>query len=340
MKNNPIDIVIPYVNGNDPEWIASKNEYYAGSNLDDNANSEDRYEDWENLHILLRGVERFMPWVNKVFLVISNKRQIPSFLNVDNPRLRVVTHEEYIPAEYLPTFNSNTIEMNYFRIKDLSENFILFNDDMFPMSDIDEGYYFQDDMVCEEAVEMPIIPVDIGRITRYSLMVKANNMVFINRHFDKREVQKRNPEKWFFDGYGDLLKRTEGLTYWNNFVGFHDRHMPVALKKSTLRHIWDIEPDMLHTASLNRFRDYTDVSQYIIRYWQICEGNFIPRRTLGEPFWVTKQNYREVAREIVCKPHQMICLMEDDIGECFEDVKREINNAMHEILPGKSSYEK
>ena len=340
MNNNPIDIVIPWVDGSDAEWISEKNKYYVGKHLDDDANSEARYEDWDNLYILFRGIEKFLPWFNRVFLIVSDQRQIPEFIRKDHPKLRIVTHDEYIPEEYLPTFNSNTIEMNYFRIKELSENFILFNDDMFPMSDIDEAYYFQNNMVCEEAVEMPIIPVDIGQITRYSLMVKANNMVFINRHFSKREVQKKNPDKWFFKGYGDLLQRTEGLAYWDNFVGFHDRHMPVALKKSTLKHIWDIEPEMMHIASLNKFRDYTDVSQYIIRYWQICEGDFIPRRTLGEPFWVTKQNYEEVAEKIWSTPDQMICLMEDDLTGVFEQVRDTINNAMLKVLPDKSSFEK
>lgn len=338
--NEPIDIIIPWVDGNNPEWRETKNKYLGISGADINANSSARYESWDNLYLLFRGIERFMPWVHKVFLVICGREQIPEFLNTGHPKLRIVTHEEYIPEEYLPTFNSNTIEMNYFRIEDLSENFVLFNDDMFPTGKIDETYYFQDNRVCEEAVEMPIMPVDIGQITRYSLMVKANNMVFINRHFNKREVQKKNPEKWFYEGYGDLLQRTEGLRYWNHFVGFHDRHMPVAIKKSTLRHLWDIEPEMLHAASKNRFRDYTDVSQYIIRYWQICEGDFLPRRTMGEPYWVTGDNFMEVAKNIADQPHQMICLMEDCTPEEFTVIRDEINRALEKVLPGKSSFEK
>ena len=42
-----------------------------------------------------------------------------------------VKTEEFIPKEYLPTFNSNVIEMNLHRIENLSEKFILFNDDLF-----------------------------------------------------------------------------------------------------------------------------------------------------------------------------------------------------------------
>jgi hypothetical protein len=82
---------------------------------------------------------------------------IPNFLNTENPKLEIVRYEDYIPKEYLPVFNSNTIEMNYHRIDDLSENFVLFNDDMIPLQPIDEEYYFQNNRVCDEAVENIVV---------------------------------------------------------------------------------------------------------------------------------------------------------------------------------------
>ena len=337
MNNKPIDIVISWVDGNDREWVREKDKYLSDK-TDLGANSSIRYEDWGNLHILFRGIEKFMPWANKIFLVTCG--HFPNYLDLANPRLRLVSHEEYIPGEYLPTFNSNTIEMNYFRIGELSENFILFNDDMFPLLPIDEEYYFVNDEVCEEAVEMPIMPLDIGDGTEAFLTMMLNNVRFINRHFNKRKVQKENNEKWFFEGYGDLLQRTEGLRYWNNFVGFHDRHMPVALKKSTFAKIWETEPEALDAASRNRFRDYNDLTQYLARYWQICEGDFHPRRTLGEPYAVTIENYREVARAIREEEHQMVCLLDRCSPEEFEIIKPEINAALESVLPDKCSFER
>ncbi len=338
MSSCPIDIVIPWVDSSDILWQKKKDEYAASCGMDINANSNVRYESWDNLHLIFRGIERYMPWVHKVFLVTCG--QIPDFLNIDHPRLKLVKHEDYIPREYLPTFNSNTIEMNYFRIEELSENFILFNDDTFPLAEIREDYYFQNQTVCDEAVESPIMPVDVGQITEYSCMVKINNLLFINRHFKKREVQEKNRGKWFYDGYGQLLQRTEGLSYWDNFVGFHDRHMPVALKKSVLRHLWEIEPERLALASSNHFRGYTDLSQCIARYWQLCTGDFIPRKTLGDPYLVTIDNYKKVAEDIAGQPHQMVCLTEDCTPVEFVKIRDEINRALESVLPDKSSFEK
>lgn len=335
--NQPIDLIIPWVDDSDSVWKREKEKYLASVAADGNANSNIRYQSWDNLHYWFRAVEKFMPWVHKVFFVTWG--HMPSFLNMECPKLEVVRHDDYIPKEYLPTFNSNTIEMNYHRIEGLSENFILFNDDFFPLQPIPEEYYFQNDMICDEAVESPIMPVDIGSISGWSCRMKANNILFINRHFSKREVQKRNYNKWFCKEYGELLQRNEGLSYWNNFCGFHDPHMASAMKKSTLRKLWELEPDTLHTASLNRFRGETDVSQYLIRYWQLCEGNFVPRKTLGKPYLVTLENCNDIAESIKKQEWQMVSLNEECMPEEFEIVKETINKALGELLPGKSSFE-
>ena len=56
---------------------------------------------------------------------------MPKWLNTNHPKLNIVKHSDYIPSQYLPTFNSHTIELNIHRIKGLSEFFVYFNDDMF-----------------------------------------------------------------------------------------------------------------------------------------------------------------------------------------------------------------
>lgn len=336
--NDKIDIIIPWVDGSDLEWLKEKEKYYLLRNADCKSNSNIRFQSWDNLRYWFRAVEKNMPWVNKIFFVTWG--HLPAFLNTAHPKLRIVRHREYIPEKYLPTFNSNTIEMNYHRIPDLSENFILFNDDLFPLQPISEEYYFDNNMVCDEAVEGHITPVDIGDLSRWACVVKANNMLFINRHFAKRQVQKENFWKWFYPGYGELLKRNISLHYWYDFAGFHDPHMAVALKKSTLERLWKTEEDTLNQASLNQFRGETDVSQCLIRYWQLCMGDFKPRKTLGKSFVVRMNNYKQIAKEIEQRKWQMVSLNEDCRPEEFEIIKAEINGSLAKILPDKSSFEK
>ena len=343
-----IDIIIPWVDGNDPEWqrelqqtkekIKGRTGQDGTDGIQELANTNIRYESWDNLQYIFRGIEKFMPWADRVFLVTWG--HLPEFINPSHPKLRIVRHSDYIPEEYLPTFNSNVIELNYHRIDELGENFILFNDDCFPLRPIPASYYFINGVPCDEAVESPIMPVDIGAISKYASHLKANNILLINQHFNKREVQEKNWDKWYFEGYGELLERNRGLHFWNNFAGFHDFHMPVPLKKSTLRHLWEIEPEELDRASHNRFRDSSDLSQCLVRYWQLCTGDFIPQKSEGIPYVVTRDNYEEVAGSIRGTVSQMVCLSEDCTPEEFATIKEAINQALADVLPDKCSFEK
>lgn len=332
-----VDIIIPWVDGNDPEWLSERAKAIKQFKPDKEASSEIRFQSWDNLRYWFRAVDSFLPWVNHIFFVTWG--HIPEWLNVSNSKVRIVKHSDYIPEKYLPTYNSNTIEMNYFRIEELSENFIIFNDDMFPLQPIEEEYYFKDDKVCDEAVENIIIAAGFGPVANMARYTQINNMMIINKYFKKRDVQERYPEIWFGTDYGDRNERTNSLTYWNDFPGFYDPHLPSAMKKSVLKKLWDIEPEQLDKASENHFRAYNDLTQYLIRYWQICSGDINPRRTEGKVYFVDIGNYKEIAEDIRGQKRQMICINENCTDEEFKIVKQEINSAFETILPEKSSFE-
>ena len=336
--NQPIDIVIPWVDDRDEAWRKEYRESLRRYCPEVKSVSNIRFESWDNLHYWFRALEKFMPWINKVVFVTWG--HLPSFLRTDHPKLKIVRHEDYIPQEYLPTYNSNSIEMNYHRIKELSENFVIFNDDMIPLQPIPETYYFSEDKVCDEAVEGAICPAEVGPIANMARYTQVNNMIIINRHFKKREVQEKNPGVWSSEAYGELMERNKSMSYWYDFSGFHDPHMPSAMKKSTLKKLWEVEPETLDAGSRNHFRTYTDVTQYLIRYWQLCEGNIVPRRTLGKMCIVNKDNASYYAEGIARQEWQMVSLNEDCTPEEFQGIKEKINKALHSILPDKSSFEK
>ena len=100
-----------------------------------------RYRDWDTLKYWFRGVEKYAPWVNKIHFVTYG--HLPKFLNTNNPKLNIVNHKDFIPKEYLPTFSANPIELNLHRIKDLSEQFVFFNDDMFVINKVKSTDFFK-----------------------------------------------------------------------------------------------------------------------------------------------------------------------------------------------------
>ena len=332
MKSDTIDLVIPWVDGNDPEWQAEKNKYDKA-----NAVSNVRYESWDNLQYVFRGIEKYMPWVHRVFLITWG--HIPGWINSLCEKLVIIKHEKYIPPKYLPTFNSNVIEMNYFRIEELSENFILFNDDLFPVQPIPKEYYFQNGLPCEEAVETHfILKADKGMDLQMNYAC-VNNMVLLNRNFDKREVIEKNRDKWFSPVYGERLQQNVNLEFWNNFESFVYPHEAMPMKKSILKEIWEKEPEALDKASQNKFREYSDVTQRLITMWQICSGKFVPHKYQGKMFLIDDSNYKEAAKAIREQRYPIISLNETGIGN-FELIKSEINMALEELLPQKSDFER
>lgn len=336
--NGKIDIVLTWVDGGDPKWRREKEMFLKGRQIEKGSDSHIRFESWDNLQYWFRAVERFMPWIHQVVFITYG--HLPAFLKTDHHKLKIVKHTDYIPAQYLPTFNSNTIEMNLHRILELSENFILFNDDFFPLQPIAEDYYFRDDQVCDEAVENIITTAAFGPVSHMARYTQVNNMFVINKYFKKREVQEKNWDKWYCEDYGELLERTKSLQYWYDFPGFYDPHLASAMKKSVLTHLWEVEEAALDRASRNAFRAYSDITQYVIRYWQICSGDFFPRKTKGKVFFVDMENYKNIADEIAGQKWQMVSLNENCTPEEFAVIKKEINQSFERILPDKSSFEK
>lgn len=69
----------------------------------------------QELRYSLRSLERYAPWVRHVYLVTNG--QIPYWLDLENPRLTVVTHDQIFPnLSHLPTFSSPAIESHIHRL--------------------------------------------------------------------------------------------------------------------------------------------------------------------------------------------------------------------------------
>jgi hypothetical protein len=124
--NFPIDWVFPYVNCDDIEWQQSYMYERKKLNLPINKNYMNgvRYRDLGFLPYLIRGLDKYCNWLNHIFIIVATESQIPKWLNTNHPKIRIVLHKDIIPEEYLPTFNSTTIEMFLKNIPGLSEHFI------------------------------------------------------------------------------------------------------------------------------------------------------------------------------------------------------------------------
>ena len=101
-----------------------------------------RFRDWGTLRYLLRGIAECMPFIERVHLVVAAESQVPTW--IDRERVHIVLHADIIPSSLLPLFNSCTIEMFLHRIDGLAEEYLYFNDDMFPLQPSQPADFFAD----------------------------------------------------------------------------------------------------------------------------------------------------------------------------------------------------
>jgi hypothetical protein len=82
------------------------------------------------LQYSLRSIDLYAPWVNKIYILMNNKKQ-PSWIK-ENDKIIIFEHTDTFPhPSYLPNTNSNAIETTIVNIPGLSEHYIYFNDDIF-----------------------------------------------------------------------------------------------------------------------------------------------------------------------------------------------------------------
>ncbi|BDD39146.1 stealth family protein [Streptococcus ruminantium] len=325
-----IDFVVTWVDGSDPKWQKQKQHYM--SEEDKGLNSVARYRNWEIFKYWFRAVEKHAPWVNKVVLITEG--HVPEWLNINHEKLLLIKHSDYIPQEYLPTFNSNVIELNIHRIEELSEHFVLFNDDMFINKSVGPEDFFRNGLPTDVGVFSPQVPKS-GGIASISL----NNIEVINDYFNTHQILKEWNNKFFRLSYGKHLLKNFIVLPWNSVLGFYDHHLPVAYKKSTFKHLWNLEEQKLRQTSRNKFRTKSDINHWLMRYWQLASGQFTPRSVHFGNYYSIFDELNKIISELRNPKYHLICLNDGEEISDFEEVKQKIAKSFAIRYPKKSSFE-
>lgn len=327
-----IDFVITWVDMEDPKWKAEFSKYSGKKDNEKNGVSEARFRDYGFLKYWFRGVEKFAPWVRKIHFVTSGQK--PEWLDENNPKINLVNHKDYIPAEFLPTYNSVVIERYLHKIPDLAEHFVYFNDDFYIINNISTERFFKNGVPCDIAV--------FQYNPSWSQWYKRikNNLKIINKHFDKKEVMARDHDKWFHKSYGSRARWNYLLKPYGKFITLRTPHNAQPYLKSTFEEVWAVAEKELTETSANRFRTVTDYTPELFRTWQICKGNFEPYNTYSDtkmfPLMIKP---KQAIKAIYNQSYTLICLNDNVHIRNYEQVMGNIKNAFESILPEKSSFE-
>jgi len=139
-----VDAVITWVDGQDEAHIAKRLNYFSKRGIQASTTEiAERLHSANEIEYCLKAMLRFAPWLNRIYLVTD--AQAPKALEtIPDPRIQVIDHKVIFRdyESYLPTFNSLTIESLLWRIPDLSEKFIYFNDDCMLLRPLTEEAFF------------------------------------------------------------------------------------------------------------------------------------------------------------------------------------------------------
>lgn len=135
--------------------------------------------------------------------------------------------------------------------------------------------------------------------------VVLNNMSLINQHFNKHDVLKQHFSKLLHPQNGPIhlgLTMVMSIVSYKHFAGMLFHHMPASFCKQSFRDVWAAEPEILDNTSRHKFRNHCkeDVSQYVVRAWQMASGNFEPRNIMkrGEHFTRLRSDFSGVTRAV------------------------------------------
>ena len=327
-----IDFVVTWVDMNDPKWQKDFATYSGKIDNTKNEVSVARFRDYGLLKYWFRGIDKFAPWVRKIHFVTCGQK--PDWLDASHPKINLVHHEDYIPKEYLPSFNSSVLEIYLHQIPGIADRFVYFNDDFFIIDHLPPERFFKGGIPQDIAA----FRLNLG-LSLWSKCLK-NNIRLINQRFDKKEVFKRDHEKWFFDEYGSKARLTRLLAGYDKFVTLRTPHNAQPYLKSTFEEVWDYAGAELHEMSQHRFRSPKDYTQELFRTWQICRSNFLSYNTYQDtkmfPLLFRSKKAIQAIRD---QSYKLVCINDNEHMRNFEQVMEEVSASFNHILPEKSSFE-
>lgn len=275
----PIDFVLPWVDGSDPEWLTEKKHYQSKHRGHSDSISNNRYQDFGTLRYVLRSIEQNCPWYHKIYLITANQR--PQWLRTDHPKIEIISHQQlFIQPQNLPVFNSSAIEMNLINLKGLSEQFIYLNDDTVILRPTPPERFFQQglavDFLCHGWLKRGKL---FQHLRGQNSWVDAlnNNIALINRTHQPNTLAGHY---LFHPSYSllDKLSNTLLKYCYQHYFWFTHWHLPQPYTRHTLQQVYQhFEPEIL-ACTANRFRAASDLTIYLNRYWHLASGTFIPHK--------------------------------------------------------------
>lgn len=266
-----IDAVITWVDGADPNHRRKRIKYGDKKlfSVDDCA-GESRYSNLGEIFWCVASLNKYAPWLNKLYIVTDGQDPgIERFLEETFPEghipVEIIDHKVIFKdyEEFLPTFNSISIESMTWRIPELSEYYIELNDDFLLISPVNPEDFFVDEntLVCYASKHSQLLT----SLTRKFKKIIKGEMPFTFKGVMLNAARISGEKKYY-------LKLD---------------HTPRSLSKKCYSDFFKNNPDILKSNIKHRFRSYTQFTPeellYMLKY---SKGECILRNVKNNLFYL------------------------------------------------------
>ena len=278
-----IDAVIPWVNGNDKKWQEKINQYTQVKIDFNNKKESVRFNSLGEIDIAIKSIIKYAPFFKNIYLVTDD--QIPDSFeslkvlgNSLDINLELIDHKVIFKGyeEFLPCFNSTSIISLLHRIPNLSEHFVLFNDDVFIMKEAAPEDFFINGL-----------PVLRGRWEKYyeDLKIKAFYYRFLSFEKDKKRWKKGTLRKSM--QFGAKLANDGKKRFLKRF------HTPISMRKSTLVQFFDDKNELLKNNIKYKFRDNNNqfITETLANHLEIKNNTFVYKNNPQLTYFRSYKNY-------------------------------------------------
>ena len=233
-----IDFVITWVDGKD-EKHRLKRQQFQPSNIAKGAAEETRFASNNEIYFSIASILKYVPYCGTIYIITDEQQPANIYDFVEqglcNPdQIKIIDHRTIFTGyeQYLPTFNSLSIETMLWNIPSLSRYFIYLNDDFF----FNAPSEFED-FLANDQIKI------YGHWERSSLVkAKFNLRKGLNKYFGKSLQPK----------YTIAQMLSADLCGLNQYYEIH--HRPHILDREFLKEYFTKYPEILHQQIKYRFR--------------------------------------------------------------------------------------
>lgn len=242
---NALDVVIAWVDGDDPTLKEKRNHYKANKHLASDAITSTRFASDNEIYYNIASILKYVPFCRYIYIVTDQQR--PLFIDdfakqgiCVNNKIRMVDHKDIFAGyeQFLPTFNTRSIETMLCNISELSDYFIYMNDD----------FFFNQSVTIDDFLDEQNIIIH-GQWNRNTLLETKLKSRQLRQKLLGTTIQPRHTMAQMLSAKALAMKRF-----------FKIQHYPHIVDKNILKDYLLHHPQFLETQIKYKFRDVAQVN--------------------------------------------------------------------------------